>query len=265
MYAALPPQFRETQPVIGDLAHDIFGFQSANIQATLQLLRMVLSPNEVQGVDEKCDVAGHVLRVFSKVPVEYLKAISSPLVCRPTTVFFSPATIADVFSCITWVELAISWARSWKGASQKPPTSGFVHCCKFYSLPLLYKLLTINRLEMADLLHRLESGLRRSTGTSERLKAQVNRIDEYMSTKRYTTTLSAPPRPPVIPNPENVQGELVSPVYHQGLAPIQAEAPLAGLEDPIAHFQLPPELLDDWPWPFDMSMSEGVYPLAFVK
>lgn len=82
MYSALPPQFRDTPPVTGDLAHDIFGFQSANIQATLQLLRMVLSSNEDQGVNEKCNVAGQVLSVFSKVPVEYLKAISSPLVCR---------------------------------------------------------------------------------------------------------------------------------------------------------------------------------------
>lgn len=84
MYSALPPQFRETQPVTGDVAHDIFGFQAANIQATLQLLRMVISSNEEQGVDEKCDVAGQVLSVFSKVPVEYLKAISSPLVCHPS-------------------------------------------------------------------------------------------------------------------------------------------------------------------------------------
>ncbi|KAL4860860.1 hypothetical protein BDV12DRAFT_208697 [Aspergillus spectabilis] len=230
MYAALPPQFRETPPVIGDLAHDIFGFQSANIQATLQLLRMVLSPNEVQGVDEKCDVAGQVLNVFSKVPVEYLKAISSPLLHHLGGIGYILGSVME---------------------GSLSETS--------------YQRVRTLLLEMADLLHRLESGLRRSTGTSERLKAQVNRIDEYMSTKRYTTTTLAPPRPPMIHNPENVQGELVSPLYHQGLAPIQAQAPLAGLEDPIAHFQLPPELLDDWPWPFDMGMSEGVYPLAFVK
>lgn len=80
MYAALPSQFRETPPTTGDMGKDLFGFQSANIQATLQLLRMVLLSAEEIGVDKKCDVAGELLSVFSKVPVEYLKAISSPLV-----------------------------------------------------------------------------------------------------------------------------------------------------------------------------------------
>lgn len=81
MYAALPSQFKETPPTTGDMSKDLFGFQSANIQATLQLLRMVLLSAEELGVDRKCDVAGELLSVFSKVPVEYLNAISSPLVC----------------------------------------------------------------------------------------------------------------------------------------------------------------------------------------
>lgn len=90
MYAALPPQFRETPPTTGDIGQDLFGFQSANIQATLQLLRMVLLSAEESGVDRKCDVAGELLRVFSKVPVEYLKAISSPLVrCRCYSLYIS--------------------------------------------------------------------------------------------------------------------------------------------------------------------------------
>lgn len=80
MYSALPSQFRETPPTTGDMAKDLFGFQSANIQATLQLLRMVLLSSGEVGVDRKCDVAGELLSVFSSVPVEYLKAISSPLV-----------------------------------------------------------------------------------------------------------------------------------------------------------------------------------------
>ncbi|GAB1215899.1 hypothetical protein ATERTT37_005097 [Aspergillus terreus] len=79
MFSALPSQLQTTRPVTGDPEHDIVGFQSANIQATLQLLNMVLSPNEDQGIEEKCEVAENVLSVFTKVPIEYLKAISSPL------------------------------------------------------------------------------------------------------------------------------------------------------------------------------------------
>jgi hypothetical protein len=81
LYSTLPSQFRQTPPTTGDMSKDLFGFQSANIQATLQLLRMVLLSTEEIGVERKCDVAGELLRVFSNVPVEYLKAISSPLVC----------------------------------------------------------------------------------------------------------------------------------------------------------------------------------------
>ncbi|KAL4922602.1 hypothetical protein BDW62DRAFT_176 [Aspergillus aurantiobrunneus] len=229
MYSALPPQFRETRPVTGDLAHDIFGFQSANIQATLQLLRMVLSSNEDQGVNEKCDVAGQVLSVFSEVPVEYLKAISSPLLHHLAGIGYILGSV---------MEGSLSEAS--------------------------YKRVRTLLLEMAELLHRLESGLRRSTGTSERLKSQVSRIDEYMLSKRSSTTLPPPPRPPSVLNPGKIEDALVSPVYPQdNLAPIQA--PLAAIEESITQFQLPPELLDDWPWPFDTGFSEGMFPLAFVK
>ncbi|KAL4928065.1 putative C6 transcription factor [Aspergillus undulatus] len=233
MYSALPPQFRETRPVTGDLAHDIFGFQSANIQATLQLLRMVLAPNEDQGVDEKCDVVGQVLSVFSKVPVEYLKAISSPLLHHLAGIGYILGSV---------MEGSLSEAS--------------------------YQRVRTLLLEMADLLHRLESGLRRPTGTSERLRAQVARIDEYMLTKRSaptTTTLPPPPRPPSVLNPGSMQEDMVPSVYQQppSLAPIQA--PLAPMPDPVAQFQLPPELLNDWPWPFDAGVSEGVFPYAFVK
>ncbi|KAL4793114.1 hypothetical protein BDV19DRAFT_232982 [Aspergillus venezuelensis] len=223
MYSALPPKFREIRPVTGDLSHDIFGFQSANIQATLQLLRMVLSPNEDQNVDEKCDVVGQVLSVFSKVPVEYLKAISSPLLHHL-------AGIGYILGSVMEGSLSeISYQR-------------------------VRNLL----LEMADLLHRLESGLRKSTGTSERLRAQVTRIDEYMLSKR-----TVPPYTPSVPNP-NMQGEMVSSLYQQPNLP-SMQTPIPGMADPIAQFQLPPELLNDWPWPFDGSMQEGVYPFAFVK
>ncbi|KAL4877375.1 fungal-specific transcription factor domain-containing protein [Aspergillus karnatakaensis] len=230
MYAALPPEFRETRPVTGDLAHDIFGFQSANIQATLQLLRMVLSSNEDQGVDEKCDVAGQVLSVFSQTPVEYLRAISAPLLHHLGGIGYILGSVME-------------------GSLSE----------------VSYQRVRTLLLQMADLLHRLETGHRRSPGASERLKAQVSRIDEYMSTKQFTNTHPAPQQPTMILNPEPVQGELVTPVYHQGIGPIQGQPPMAGLQDSIAQFQLPPELLDDWPWPFDMGVSEGVFPHAFVK
>jgi hypothetical protein len=114
-----------------------------------------------------------------------------------------------------------------------------------------------DRLEMAQLLHRLESGLRRSTGASERLKAQVARIDEYMRTQAASTMSSR--RPSF--NHENMQNS----VNAQQDSIASMHAPLSGFEDPLTQFQLPPELLDDWPWSFDTSMPEGVFPMPFIK
>ncbi|KAL3443211.1 fungal-specific transcription factor domain-containing protein [Aspergillus insuetus] len=240
MYSALPPPFREARPAIGDISHDIYGFQSANIQATLQLLRMVIYSSEEQGVDGKCDVAGQVLSVFSKVPVEYLKAISSPLLHHLAGIGYILGSV---------MEGSLSESS--------------------------YQRVRTLLLEMADLLHRLESGLRQSTGTSERLRAQVGRIDEYMATQWTSTSTSnipqapapAPARPLPISSPNNVnptQPDLISPVYQQeDIPPMQT--PLAGLDEPITYFQLPPELLDDWPWPFDASVNEGMFPPAFIK
>jgi hypothetical protein len=94
-----------------------------------------------------------------------------------------------------------------------------------------------------------------------------------MATQRTSTSTSnipsapAPPRPLPIHNTNNVnpaQPDLISPVYQQeNIPPIQT--PLAGLDEPITYFQLPPELLDDWPWPFDASVNEGMFPPAFIK
>ncbi|KAJ5168624.1 uncharacterized protein N7482_004218 [Penicillium canariense] len=229
MYAALPPQFRETPPTTGDMSKDLFGFQSANIQATLQLLRMVLLSAEETGVDRKCDVAGDLLSVFSKVPVEYLKAISSPLLHHLGGIGYILGSVME---------------GSLSDAS--------------------YQRLRTLLLKMADLLHRLETGLHRSAGASQRLRSQVDRIDGYMRTSRLVN-LSVPPPPPngasVVSI--NIKPETMVPPteYHQGdNAPMSAAA---GVGEQMMQFQLPPELLTDWPWPLDNSHSEGFLPLAF--
>lgn len=127
MYSSLPPQFRETPPTTGDMSKDLFGFQSANIQATLQLLRMVLLSAEEIGVDRKCDVAGELLSVFSKVPVDYLKAISSPLVRQH--LHSRPNCPLTVLSSITSAGSGTFSARSWKAAYRMPRTGESAPCC----------------------------------------------------------------------------------------------------------------------------------------
>lgn len=114
---------------------------------------------------------------------------------------------------------------------------------------------------MADLLHRLETGLHRSAGASQRLRSQVDRIDGYMRTSRLVN-FSVPPPPPngasVVQ--VNVKPEaMVPPTVYPHTGP----PPTAGVGDQMMQFQLPPELLTDWPWPLDNSHSESFMPLAF--
>ncbi|KAJ5090075.1 hypothetical protein N7532_008759 [Penicillium argentinense] len=216
MYSALPPQFRETPPTTGDIA-------------TLQLLRMVLLSAEEIGLDRKCDVAGELLRVFSNVPVEYLKAISSPLLHHLGGIGYILGSVME---------------GSLSDAS--------------------YQRVRTLLLEMADLLHRLETGLHRAAGASERLRSQVDRIDGYMRNSRLVNLPVAPPPPNGSASLMGIKPEptsLPAPYAPSGTAPPVGAT--SGIGDQMLQFQLPPELLSDWPWPLDNSHSEGFLPLAF--
>lgn len=85
MHGALPQRFKVAKPIpdngLGDLgdSENKFSFQAANITATLQLVRMVLFTAEDVTVDQRCAIARELLDGFTRVPVFFLRAISSPL------------------------------------------------------------------------------------------------------------------------------------------------------------------------------------------
>ncbi|KAJ9637164.1 hypothetical protein H2199_007450 [Coniosporium tulheliwenetii] len=221
VYAQLPPKFKTIPSVTGEQAHDIFGFQAANIQATLQLLRMVLfSAEENVDMDQKCNVAADLLSVFHNAPVAYLKAISTPLI-------YHLGGIGTIL-----------------GSVMEGPLSEV----SYYRLRGML-------LSMADLLENLESGLHRTAGISRGLRAQVDRIDEYMSLQR-TKTRVLPPDAMV--NPETAIGANTLPNLSAAAAPSGNALPL--LHGTHAYspteFQLPPELLEDWPWPLEVNSQE---------
>lgn len=64
---------------MSNLYRDYYGFQAANITATVQLLRMMLLASETNSIEQRCKVVSEVVDVFMRVPVAYLRAISSPL------------------------------------------------------------------------------------------------------------------------------------------------------------------------------------------
>lgn len=89
---------------------------------------------------------------------------------------------------------------------------------------------------MADLLANLEIGLHTTTGASERLKSHVTRIDEYMQKQRHSSLVS------------HQQSIHASPNGDRGT--YQAQRMVETMLDQI---QLPPELIEVWPWEFDFA------------
>lgn len=117
--------------------------------------------------------------------------------------------------------------------------------CVFWTSEIV---LTDHRLAMADLLASLEASLTQKGGASERLRALLSKVDEYMSSQRVQDTPSA----------STYQG-----TDNREDQPQQADWPMdfdasRGMElDPAFSFQLPQELLVDWPWPLDLTQGFG--------
>lgn len=242
-YAALPAHFKMFAPPTGDRVRDIFGFQAANIQATLLLLRMLFlrgdddrrAPPDVQ---LKCNVAAELLAVFQTIPTAYLCGISTPLI-------YHLAGIGMILGSVMEGPLSEAGYQKVKGML----------------------------LSIADLLESLESGLSRAADISKGLRAQVKRIDEYMHVQRQSVGRSYVQQQPNhvssvdaagVPEPQfpalnrNADMNTVGVGDDDGGTQVagtqgaSAEAEGEFLHDWLGEFQLPPELLEDWPWPFNL-------------
>lgn len=162
LYAALPSVFKQLQPATGDPKRDIYGFQAANIQATMALLRMVhLSLDEKVDLEKKCSVVSDVLSTFHQVPNQYLRAISTPLIYH----------IGGIGTIL--------------GSVMEGPLS-HSSCLRVRDLLL----------SMATLLDSLEAFLHRSAGAGQKLRELVSRIEGYMHSReaRPSQTEVAPER-----------------------------------------------------------------------
>lgn len=146
MYHNLPAIFKSTQPPTNEVSKDLFSFQAANIAATVQLVRMVLFTIKRSSVEEKCQVASEVIRVFANVPVAYLRAISSPLLHHL-------AGIGILLGSTLHGELS----------------------------ELAYSHLRTVLLEFTNLISNLEDGMHYTVGNShsDKLRAQLASLDKY--------------------------------------------------------------------------------------
>ena len=234
LYYGLPERFKDYRaPATGDRSHDIFGFQAANIQATLQLVRITLleaRASNAENVLEKCRVAETVLNTFRDIPQHYLRAISTPLV-------YHLGGIGHILSSVMQGVLNES------------------------SYERVRTLMT----GLADLLEDFESMLQPAAGSSRELRKQIEKIDQYMQAQREM--LSGAPQH-IAPYPEETtngngngpyptsNGSGSHPVLPSGSLP-----PLTnnlGMRTPHDDFQFPPEVTSQgWPWPFDLTSENN--------
>lgn len=128
------------------MSSDRYGFQAANITATVQLLRILLFSSR-GGIEDRCKIASEVVEAFSHIPVAYLRAISSPL-------FHHLAGIGTVLGSVF----------------EEPITD------------MEYQQVRVVLLALAQLLENLDHCIH-STPSAERLRNLVAQIDGYMKSR----------------------------------------------------------------------------------
>ena len=151
MMANLPQCFKTTNPITSKPRLDRFGFQAADIIATVQLLRMVLLSATGASIDERCQIANEVVSAFIAIPTAYHHAISVPLL-------FHLGVIGQMLATTLGQTLSESDYNKIRGVM----------------------------MAMVQLLSSLE-GLHAGKGASQRLREQITRIDEYMTLQRHRT------------------------------------------------------------------------------
>lgn len=148
MYNGLPSRFKETPPAVSETDHQL-NFQTANIVASIQLVRMMLLAAEDTTIEQRCNIARELLEAFSNVPVQYLRAFSSPLLHH----------LAGIGSILG---------------------SAFENSLQ----PSSYQHIRTVLLSLVQLLADLEVGLYCTAGASSRIQKLVERIDLYISNQQ---------------------------------------------------------------------------------
>ncbi|PHH72539.1 hypothetical protein CDD82_5919 [Ophiocordyceps australis] len=219
LYLDLPACFRETPDLTYIAKKDLFGYQAANIKASLQLVRMVLFAAAGASIEERCQIVREVLNAFVSVPVAYLVAISTPLLHHLGGIGVLLGSVLE------------------EPLSQQD-----------------YGQVRSLLLSMAQLLESLEA-IRHSASASEKLRLQVSRIDEYMATQRHVApSIDIHNSGSAFMSPETTSAAAAATSASMSLQqPQQPQQPPqieTDMEDGWS-FQVPAELLGGLSWTFD--------------
>ncbi|CZT23602.1 related to C6 transcription factor [Ramularia collo-cygni] len=221
LYYALPPRFKDAQsPATGERSHDLIRFQAANVQATLQLVRIVLfESSNWQDLDRKCEVAEQVLTTFSNIPAHYLRAISTPLVYHLGGIGKILASVVqDVLT-----EEKYQRVRALLGS-------------------------------LADLLEDLESGLQPAAGASKEIRAHIDKIDHFMEAQRQMLASFAQAPHSLENIPEMSMNNGTQNGVDHGHLHLPTNS--LGMRTPLDEFQLPGDLTAGWPFPFALTPGD---------
>ena len=148
MYHNLPKCLKETNPVTCKPKLDRFGFQAADIVATVQLLRMVLFSATGASISERCQIANEVVNAFIAIPTAYRQAISVPLL-------FHLGVIGQILGT----------------ALEQPLSQGDYSNIREVLVSMMQLLASLEEMHM-------------SKDASQRLRDHIARTDEYMDSQR---------------------------------------------------------------------------------
>ena len=159
-YQALPAVFRSANVMTGDIKHDRFGFQAANIAITFQTVKLALAGAEHHSVGRSCEIAGELLDALAAIPTAYIMSISAPMVGQEfhICVVFSDLQLHHLASCGHLLASII-----------QTPLSP-------WALMQVRNVLTA----MIDLLSGLERSLSLVSDVSIKLRGHVAQIETYM-------------------------------------------------------------------------------------
>ncbi|RMD42879.1 hypothetical protein DV735_g2247, partial [Chaetothyriales sp. CBS 134920] len=216
MYKRLPACFREIPEITGDIEKDRVSFQAANILGSVQLLRIVLCVAGDTSIEYRCRVAGDVVDALVQTPVAYSLAISAPLLHHLSGIGVILGSVLE------------------KPLSESDYT-------KVRSIVLL----------MGQMLEKMEP-IQHAAGASEKLRNMVARIDAYVKPRHPRDDAASAEQQvgssgplnglPIQPGPADSHDAGTG--YE---AAIGAEVPDDWL------IQVPPDLLGDWGWDFDLA------------